>query len=169
MTEALRHSALLTDLYELTMAAAYFENGFRDTGSFELFVRSLPPQRGYLLWTLHPARLSPNAPNSVKKKSLIPEANKSSARPTLMAALAKASSHERPNTIQRPSCCSAALCAKASLTPSPVGIEPRRAHRVRNDKVTFSRAPLQARKVGFPDSGFGLGISPRGLPGMDQA
>ena len=49
MTEALRHSALLTDLYELTMAAAYFENGFRDTGSFELFVRSLPPQRGYLL------------------------------------------------------------------------------------------------------------------------
>src|SRR5256886_3296420 len=31
------------------MAAAYFENGFRATASFELFVRSLPPQRGYLL------------------------------------------------------------------------------------------------------------------------
>src|SRR2546427_7833277 len=49
MSEALRHSALLTDLYELTMAAAYFENGFRATASFELFVRSLPPQRAYLL------------------------------------------------------------------------------------------------------------------------
>jgi len=49
VAEALRHSALLTDLYELTMAAAYFENGFRATASFELFVRSLPPQRAYLL------------------------------------------------------------------------------------------------------------------------
>ena len=49
VSEVLRHSALLTDLYELTMAAAYFENGFRATASFELFVRSLPPQRGYLL------------------------------------------------------------------------------------------------------------------------
>src|SRR5260370_32822731 len=49
VSEALRHSALLTDLYELTMAAAYFENGFRGTASFELFVRALPPQRGYLL------------------------------------------------------------------------------------------------------------------------
>ena len=49
MSEALRHSALLTDLYELTMAAAYFENGLRANASFELFVRSLPPQRSYLL------------------------------------------------------------------------------------------------------------------------
>jgi len=44
-----RHSALLTDLYELTMAAAYFENQFNPRASFELFVRSLPPERGYLL------------------------------------------------------------------------------------------------------------------------
>jgi len=49
VSEALRHSALLTDLYELTMAAAYFENGLRANASFELFVRSLPPQRSYLL------------------------------------------------------------------------------------------------------------------------
>jgi nicotinate phosphoribosyltransferase len=41
--------ALLTDLYELTMAAAYFENNIRVTASFELFVRQLPPERGYLL------------------------------------------------------------------------------------------------------------------------
>lgn len=44
-----RQSALLTDLYELTMAAAYFENNIQATASFELFVRSLPPGRGYLL------------------------------------------------------------------------------------------------------------------------
>lgn len=31
------------------MAAAYFENGLKANASFELFVRSLPPQRGFLL------------------------------------------------------------------------------------------------------------------------
>ena len=49
MSSPLCHSALLTDLYELTMAAAYFENKFRPRASFELFVRSLPPQRSFLL------------------------------------------------------------------------------------------------------------------------
>ena len=49
MPSPLCHSALLTDLYELTMAAAYFENNFHASASFELFVRSLPPQRSYLL------------------------------------------------------------------------------------------------------------------------
>lgn len=44
-----RQSALLTDLYELTMAAAYFENQVRADASFELFVRGLPRERGYLL------------------------------------------------------------------------------------------------------------------------
>ena len=97
-------------------------------------------------WTLHPARLSPNAPNSVKKKSLIPEANKSSARPTLMAALAKTSSHERPNTIQRPSCCSAALCAKASLTPSP-NLEQIRDHA----RHELSRLPELCRRLQNPE------------------
>ena len=43
------HSALLTDLYELTMAAAYFDRQLRDIASFELFVRALPENRGYLL------------------------------------------------------------------------------------------------------------------------
>lgn len=42
-------SALLTDLYELTMAAAYFEDGLTTHAAFELFVRSLPPQRGFLV------------------------------------------------------------------------------------------------------------------------
>ncbi len=45
----LNHPALLTDLYELTMAAAYFENDFSAEASFELFVRSLPKQRGFLI------------------------------------------------------------------------------------------------------------------------
>src|SRR5512142_2605291 len=43
------HSALLTDLYELTMAAAFFDNGFNPRASFELFVRRLPARRSYLL------------------------------------------------------------------------------------------------------------------------
>ena len=43
------HGALLTDLYELTMAAAYFENKFSAAASFELFVRSLPPERSFLI------------------------------------------------------------------------------------------------------------------------
>ena len=43
------HPALLTDLYELTMAAAYFENRFRADASFELFVRALPAERSYLV------------------------------------------------------------------------------------------------------------------------
>jgi nicotinate phosphoribosyltransferase len=43
------HSALLTDLYELTMAAAYFDAGFCAQASFELFIRSLPAERSYLV------------------------------------------------------------------------------------------------------------------------
>ncbi|HWR49723.1 MAG TPA: nicotinate phosphoribosyltransferase [Bryobacteraceae bacterium] len=43
-------NALLTDLYELTMAAGYFQTGiFRDSGSFELSIRRLPAQRGFLV------------------------------------------------------------------------------------------------------------------------
>ena len=41
---------LATDLYELTMAAAYFEHGMAaQTATFELFIRHLPPERGYLV------------------------------------------------------------------------------------------------------------------------
>jgi len=41
--------ALLVDLYELTMAAAYFEHGIDCHATFELFVRHLPAQRSYLV------------------------------------------------------------------------------------------------------------------------
>ncbi len=43
------HSMLLADLYELTMSAAFFENNFNPVASFELFVRRLPHNRGYLI------------------------------------------------------------------------------------------------------------------------
>jgi len=44
-----RHSGLLTDLYELTMAAGYLKTGFDARLTFELFVRSLPPRRNFLV------------------------------------------------------------------------------------------------------------------------
>lgn len=41
---------LLTDLYQLTMAAGYVGEGIEETpASFELFVRRLPPDYGYLI------------------------------------------------------------------------------------------------------------------------
>ena len=43
------HSGLLADLYELTMAAGYFETHFQARATFELFVRSLPPRRNFLV------------------------------------------------------------------------------------------------------------------------
>jgi nicotinate phosphoribosyltransferase len=44
-----KHSGLQTDLYELTMAAAYLETGFDARLTFELFVRQMPPHRNYLV------------------------------------------------------------------------------------------------------------------------
>ncbi|HJQ68025.1 MAG TPA: nicotinate phosphoribosyltransferase [Blastocatellia bacterium] len=44
-----RSVGLATDLYELTMAAAYFDNGLREKAVFELFVRKLPQRRSYLI------------------------------------------------------------------------------------------------------------------------
>ena len=43
------YSGLLTDLYELTMAAGYLQTRFDARATFELFVRNLPPQRNYLV------------------------------------------------------------------------------------------------------------------------
>src|SRR6266536_155763 len=44
-----RLSGLLTDLYELTMAAGYVQKQFEARATFELFVRHLPPHRNYLV------------------------------------------------------------------------------------------------------------------------
>ena len=43
-------NALLTDLYELTMAAGYFTTGkHHDVATFELSVRRLPAHRDFIL------------------------------------------------------------------------------------------------------------------------
>ncbi|MGZ4508941.1 MAG: nicotinate phosphoribosyltransferase [Blastococcus sp.] len=42
-------AVLVTDLYELTMAAGYLRRGMRATATFSLFVRRLPPNRGFLV------------------------------------------------------------------------------------------------------------------------
>lgn len=49
MQSVFNHSGLLTDLYELTMAAGYIETGFEARATFELFVRALPARRNYLI------------------------------------------------------------------------------------------------------------------------
>jgi nicotinate phosphoribosyltransferase len=41
--------ALFTDLYELTMAQAYWQSGTTAPATFSLFVRAYPPDRGYLV------------------------------------------------------------------------------------------------------------------------
>jgi nicotinate phosphoribosyltransferase len=41
--------ALFTDLYELTMAASYFQHRMFAPATFSLFVRKLPPNRGFLV------------------------------------------------------------------------------------------------------------------------
>ena len=40
---------LLTDLYELTMAAAYLKHGITEDCTFEVFCRRLPPNRSFLI------------------------------------------------------------------------------------------------------------------------
>ncbi len=40
---------LLTDLYELTMAASYLENEMTEPATFSLFIRKYPPQRTYFV------------------------------------------------------------------------------------------------------------------------
>src|SRR5437867_5579250 len=41
--------ALLTDLYELNMAASYLRRGLVGDATFSLYVRTLPPTRGFLV------------------------------------------------------------------------------------------------------------------------
>lgn len=41
---------LLTDFYELTMCASYFENKRNEVATFDLFIRKLPPNRSYFIF-----------------------------------------------------------------------------------------------------------------------
>lgn len=43
--------SLFTDFYELTMCAAYFDNKNFETATFDLFIRRLPENRSYFLFT----------------------------------------------------------------------------------------------------------------------
>ena len=46
----MNRSGLLTDLYELTMAAGYFDTGkLAEWATFELSIRRLPKNRDYVL------------------------------------------------------------------------------------------------------------------------
>lgn len=44
-----KHRALFTDLYELTMAACYFDHGMSEEATFSLFIRDYPPARRYFV------------------------------------------------------------------------------------------------------------------------
>ena len=47
--ERTEKNSLIVDLYELTMAAAYFQNRVQSVATFELFIRELPRERSYLV------------------------------------------------------------------------------------------------------------------------
>ncbi|MDY6987553.1 MAG: nicotinate phosphoribosyltransferase [Thermodesulfobacteriota bacterium] len=49
MTGLPQRVELLTDLYELTMAASYFENRMAEPATFSLFIRKYPPHRAYFV------------------------------------------------------------------------------------------------------------------------
>jgi nicotinate phosphoribosyltransferase len=49
MTAIPQRLELLTDLYELTMAASYFENRMAESATFSLFIRKYPPHRAYFV------------------------------------------------------------------------------------------------------------------------
>ena len=42
--------SLLTDFYELTMCASYFEDKRHEAATFDLFIRKLPPNRSYFIF-----------------------------------------------------------------------------------------------------------------------
>jgi len=42
--------SLLTDFYELTMCASYFQNKRNEPATFDLFIRKLPPNRSYFVF-----------------------------------------------------------------------------------------------------------------------
>ena len=50
MTTPHYSNALFADLYELTMAQAYWQHGHRGVATFGMFFRELPPDRGYLVF-----------------------------------------------------------------------------------------------------------------------
>jgi nicotinate phosphoribosyltransferase len=72
---------LLTDLYEFTMAEAYFQSGMFAPATFSLFIRDYPPNRGYfvsaglesVLDYLEQVRYSPEDLDYLKSTALFSE------------------------------------------------------------------------------------------------
>jgi nicotinate phosphoribosyltransferase len=50
MSEQPFSNALFADLYELTMAQAYWQHGWQAEATFSMFFREYPPDRGYLVY-----------------------------------------------------------------------------------------------------------------------
>ena len=49
MDREINNKALLTDLYELTMATCYYKYQMFAPATFSLFIREYPPHRGYFV------------------------------------------------------------------------------------------------------------------------
>lgn len=47
--EGLENRSMLTDLYQLTMNAAYFDNHKNDTATFDMFIRKMPTDWGFFI------------------------------------------------------------------------------------------------------------------------
>lgn len=70
--------SLLTDFYELTMCASYFENKRNELATFDLFIRKLPPNRSYFVFAgleqvllfLKKMRFTEEQINYLRKQSL---------------------------------------------------------------------------------------------------
>ena len=68
--------SLLTDLYELTMCASYFDNKRNELATFDLFIRKLPPNRSYFVFAgleqvllfLKNMRFNPDQINYLRKQ-----------------------------------------------------------------------------------------------------
>lgn len=48
-SDGMQNLELLADLYEFTMAEAYFRSGMFAPATFSLFIRDYPPNRGYFV------------------------------------------------------------------------------------------------------------------------
>ena len=86
----LRDAALFTDLYELTMAAAFFREGMRESATFSLFARRLPDTRAFIvaagledaLEYVRSLRFTPDSLDWLRSLGRFEEASSSISRPS---------------------------------------------------------------------------------------
>jgi nicotinic acid phosphoribosyltransferase len=58
---------VLTDLYEATMALPYMREGMTAPATFSLFVRNLPPDRGFLVALRHRTMPGPSPTDQCRR------------------------------------------------------------------------------------------------------